>query len=123
MKQNARYDTGPVAGDISASIHHFVKRSSGNIVVCSATTDIACGVLDNKPTSTSHTAEFVTEGEVTVIAGAAVTAGVKIQPNGSGRAITLASGGHCAGIAKTGALADGDPIQVVLAIGGGPAAP
>lgn len=123
MKKNPKYDSGPVAADISAKIHHFVKRDGTNIIACTAVTDVAAGVLDNKPTSTSHTAEIVVEGECTVIAGAAVTANTKVQPNAAGRAITLAATGHCAGVAKTAAAADGDPIQVVLSIGGGPAAP
>ena len=43
----------PCATDLSTKQYHFVKITSGKVVICAAATDIPVGVLQNKPVGTA----------------------------------------------------------------------
>jgi hypothetical protein len=113
----------PSSGNLSADVFKFVEFSSGSIQVCNASSDVPVGVLQNKPSSSSQTASVMHLGVTKVVAGAAVSEGAKVQSNASGKAIALASGGHCAGVALQAAAGVDELIDVLLTPGGGPVAP
>jgi len=73
------------------------------------------GVLQNKPASGQH-ATVAYAGVSKVITGAAVTAGVMVTTNGSGRAIAAVTGSEqiVIGRALTATSADGEIASVLL---------
>ena len=81
-------------GDLSAKQFLFVKYGStvNTVKVVSATTDIAAGILQNKPES-GEEASIAVGGLVKVIAGTSVgwTANVAVGWNTTGKAVPLAA--------------------------------
>lgn len=75
------------------------------------------GVLQDTPKAAGREARVAINGESKVKAGAAITAGVPISHNSSGRAIAATSGLALLGFALEAAGADGDVIRAVLNIG------
>lgn len=74
------------AADLSGKQYYFVKISgAGQVNVCSAATDVPCGVLQNKPTS-GQPAEIVALGVTKVSSDAGLTAGNLIGTSGDGQA-------------------------------------
>jgi hypothetical protein len=110
------------AADLSTKQNLFVEITAAQTVnVCNAITDIAIGVLRNKPLS-GQAAEVAIGGTVTVIAGAAIAAGAKVAPTAAGKAQTAVSTQYSRGIALTAAAADGDEFEVLLLPIGAPLA-
>ncbi len=75
-------------------------------------TDRALGVANTDYAQGEH-AGVNARGELLVEAGAAITAGAQVQPDASGRAITLAAG-VAFGTARDSAAAAGDIIRVLV---------
>jgi hypothetical protein len=101
--------------DLSDKQYHFVRYVATNKCnQASLDTDSGLiGVLQNKPKS----GEFATIGYLglgKVVAGAAITAGVILTTNSSGRAVTVTSGDMAGGRALEAAGADGDIITALL---------
>lgn len=96
--------------DLSAKQFYFVKLSSGNVVACTAVTDVPIGVVQNKPTS-GKPAEVVMLGGTKIVAGGNLAAGVQIGTTTAGKAAALAAGTdttkYVAGTLVTAAGADG----------------
>lgn len=85
----------------------MASRSNGN-------QQDVIGVLQNKPTS-AHFASVGVAGEAKVYAGAAITSlNCLLTTNGSGRAVTAASGDWTIGTAQEAAANDGDIIRILL---------
>lgn len=81
-----------IAGeDLSAKQYYLVKLSSGNVVACSAATDIPVGVLQNKPTS-GKPAEVVMFGGTKVVSSANLAAGVQFGTTAAGKIVALTPG-------------------------------
>lgn len=79
-------------GDLSGKQFYFVKLSADNtVVICAATTDIAIGVLQNKPAS-GATAEVVTVGVTKVSADATLAVGDLIGTSADGQADVKTAG-------------------------------
>lgn len=111
------------AADLSTNQGYFVEVTAAQTVnVCNAITDIAVGVLRNKPDAAGKAAEVAIEGTTKVIAGAAIAAGAKVAPMASGKAQTAASTQFPRGIALDAAGADGDEIEILLLTTGAPLA-
>lgn len=102
--------TFTAGADLSAKQYHFVKLSSGNVVACSAVTDIPVGVLQNAPTS-GKAAEVVLLGGTKIVSSGNLSAGVQIGTSTAGRAAALTPGTdttkYVAGTLITAAGADG----------------
>ena len=80
----------------------FVKVTGAHQVgLCTAATDVIAGILQNKPQNVGMAATIGFAGISNVIAGAAVNAGDKVAPDGSGRAVTDATNGRCVALAST----------------------
>ncbi len=110
------------AVDLSTKQNLFVEVTAAQTVnVCNAITDVAVGVLRNKPLA-GQAAEVAILGTATVIAGAAIAAGAKVAPTAAGKAQTAVSTQYSRGIALTAAAADGDEIEVLLLPAGAPLA-
>jgi hypothetical protein len=92
---------GAVAGSglTSATAQYkYVKFSADNtVVLCSATTDIPCGVLQAPVVATGDPVDVVVIGETPLQAGGSVTAGTAIATNASGQAQTAVSGQYVVG--------------------------
>ena len=90
MSENRLQVTGLVAGgDLSAQQYKVVKFAStaGAVVVVTATTDAAIGVLQNDPT-TGQAAEIVGFGEAIALAGVNdLNAGELVGFNTTGRVV------------------------------------
>lgn len=80
------------AADLSTKQFYLVKLSAARAVnIVAGITDIPYGVLQNKPKS-GEAADVVFLGVSKLIAGATIAAGVSLQPNASGQAITRVTG-------------------------------
>jgi hypothetical protein len=83
------------AADLSAKQFYIVKLTgSRQVNLCSANTDKAYGVLQNKPKS-GDAADIVVLGICKVLcnSGAGITAGVQFMPNTDGTAIAFTTPG------------------------------
>ena len=95
--------------------YRFVKVTSGLTVgLCSANNDNSIGVLQSKPQVTGQAVTVGLRGVSFVVAGAAVTAGDKVMPDTSGRAVTLTGSNTFAGTALAAASAAGELIPVLI---------
>ena len=102
------------AADLSAVQYHIMRLSAANTVNVASLTTVTgiCGVLQNKPQS-GEAGAIAYLGQGRVGAGGAITAGVHVTCNGSGRAATANSGDMIVGQALEAAGADGDIIDVL----------
>jgi hypothetical protein len=74
--------------DLSSYQHHFVKITGANTVgLCTATTDIPVGVLQNAPTS-GGAAEIMVSGITKLSSNAGITAGALLGTSTDGQAVT-----------------------------------
>lgn len=105
--------------DLSGSVFCFVKSTAAGGCDLAGVTDVAVGVLQNKPTA-GQMASYMTLGVSRVKASAAITKGTKVAPAASGLARTAVSGDHVAGIALEAATAANQIISVRLTLGGAP---
>jgi hypothetical protein len=83
--------TAVAGADLSAAQYKFVKWSSGNVVVCSATTDVPCGVLQNNPTS-GQEAEITVVGGTKIVGSASISVGALVGTTTAGKAAALTVG-------------------------------
>lgn len=78
--------------DLSTKQYHFVKLdSSGDVVICSAVTDLVYGVLQNAPTA-GQTAEVMLAGISKVKADGTIAVGALIGTSSDGQADSIAAG-------------------------------
>lgn len=85
---------------VSSAQYKFVKFSADNtVVLCSATTDIPCGVLQAPVGATGDPVDVVAVGATLLQAGASIAAGVIIATNASGQAQTAVSTQYPVGVA------------------------
>lgn len=116
------------AADYSALDFHFPVKgsiSSGKRVATnsSAQGESVLGFCTNKPASGKPADVALNGSIVRAKAGAAITVGAKLTPSGAnGKIETAASGDHVCGIALQTADADGDIIEILVAVGGAPLA-
>lgn len=80
--------------------YRFVKISADNtVVLCAATTDIPCGVLQAPVLATGDPVEVVHTGQTLLQADASVTAGAPIATSADGQAQTAVATQYPVGIA------------------------
>lgn len=95
------------AADLSAHQYRAMRLSAANTVNTTSESGARVfGVLQNKPLA-SEAAEVRVYGMSKAIAGAAVTAGNRVQTNATGFFINATSGLNVAGDAVTGASSGG----------------
>lgn len=80
------------AADLSAYQYCLVKRSAANTVnICTADTDLAIGVLYNKPDAAGAPAEIAPPGQCAMLRvdgnASAITAGMRLSCNSTGEGI------------------------------------
>lgn len=115
LQESLTIITLPAAGDLSSSQYLCVDvNSSGQAAVVGTAGAKGIGVLQNDPAAAGRDASVAIAGKTKVVAGAAVTAGAKVQADAAGKAITAASGDHVFGIAVTSAGAANELFEVVL---------
>jgi hypothetical protein len=106
------------AGLTAATVQYrYVKISADNTcVLCSATTDKACGVLQAPVQATGDPVDVVSGGESFLQAGGSVTAGDTLSTTASGQAQTAVTGQYAAGLAVNvaGATTAGTLITVMV---------
>src|SRR3954466_13157875 len=99
VEEALRCITRRAGADLSATSaqYKFVKlNSSGDVILCAATTDIPIGVLQNKPKQ--NQAATVAIGGVTKCqAGATIAAAALVGTTAAGLAQTAATGQHTIG--------------------------
>lgn len=100
-------------------INRAVKLDStvGQVVVCSAITDIAIGTAINSASS-GEMVNVQLFGKAKVVASAAISVGAEVMPTGSGSGkVSTASGATAVsmGLCLEAAGADGDTIEILLA--------
>ena len=111
------------AADLSTKQGLFVEVTAAQTVnVCNAITDVAVGVLRNKPDAAGKAAEVDILGTTKVIAGAAIAVGAKVAPTAAGKAQTAVTTQYARAIALSAAGADGDEIEILLLPIGAPLA-
>jgi len=96
------------SADLSNNMHYLAKVGTDGLIALAGNGDPVAGVIF-EPGSTTLPVTIQTLGEGKAIAGAAVTAGDRLQSDGSGKAITLA-GGVAFGIARNSA-ASGERVE------------
>ena len=104
----------PAAADLSAAQYKIVHINSSGQAALSNATSLGVGVLQNKPTAAGRIATVAHAGITKCVAGAAITAGVRVTSDANGNAIAAATAGDAViGFAVTGA-ASGDVFPVLL---------
>lgn len=105
--------------DLSAAANQykFVKVSGESEVNVAADTDVAIGVLQNRPEQ-GEGAEVAIAGRVQVRAGAAIADGDQVTCNASGQAIVATTGEPIFGIALTTVANADEIVDVLLGYGG-----
>lgn len=79
--------------DLSAAQYKFVKlNSSGQVVVCSAVTDIPVGILQNKPDTAGKSAEVMAAGISKVQGDANLAMGDQVGTSADGQAAAYVNG-------------------------------
>lgn len=117
--------SGLVAGtglSASSAQYKFVKFSADNtVVLCAATTDIPCGVLQepvyvSNSVSAGDAPDVMYAGQTLVQAGGSITAGNQISTNASGQAQAAVAGQYVVGVAVNvaGATTAGTLITAVI---------
>lgn len=103
--------------DLSAKQYHFVKLdASGDVVACSAITDVPIGILQNAPTS-GQTAEVMQAGISKLVADGVIAIGAHVGTSADGQGDSIAPGTDTtvyavARFIGTAAAAAGDIITV-----------
>ena len=102
------------AADLSAAQYYIMRVTAANAVnVTTAATQVAVGVLQNKPDAAGKVATLSREGDVTKLsAGAAIAAGASVTSDASGQGATGTTGQQCIGIALNAAGAADEIIEV-----------
>ena len=97
--------------------YHFVKLTATGVDAIAAGSDVAFGVLQNKP-RTTQSATVRTTGMSKVVAGAAIAKGDDLFLTAAGRVVneaTAAAGDRHVGTALEAAAADGEIVAAYLA--------
>lgn len=108
------------ATDLSSKQFHFVKMNGAQtVVICSGTTDVPIGILQNAPDGTYNKAAVVAliggGGTSKLVAGGALgTAGTIVATKADGRAQTAVTTQYPGATTIDTAGADGDIIEVSL---------
>lgn len=103
------------AADLSTKQHYFVELTAAKTVnVCNAVTDLALGVLCNKPSALNQAAQVAYAGTTKVVAAAAIAMNAKVAPAADGRAQTAVATQFPRAVALEAAGAAGDIIEVLL---------
>lgn len=101
----------------AANLYKFVKVSGESEVNIANATDVAIGVLQNRP-QLGEGADVVVGGRTQAVAGAAIADGQQITCNASGQAIVATTGEPIFGIALTTVANAGEIVDVLLGYGG-----
>ena len=114
MKLDGHHTYCAMAGaDLSAKLHYLAKLGTdGRIVLCGSGDKVLGSIFAVEPGTINTPVTLQTAGGGKVIAGAAIVAGVELQSDGNGAAITL-SAGKSIGVAINGAAAAGEIIEYV----------
>ena len=113
--------TFSAGADLSAAQYKFVYLSADNTVsVCSATTQIPIGVLQNAPSAAGQAAQVRVFGKTKLQADEAMSYGQLVRTSADGQAALLAPGTDtdksCAGIVTKGAAAAGVYAEVMIGL-------
>lgn len=106
----------PKAGGVEKQ-YHFLKLSATGVEPLAAGSDVAVGVLQNKPRA-GQPATLRTLGMSKVVAGGAIAVGEDLFLTAAGRVVneaTAAAGDRHVGTALEAAAADGEIVAVYLA--------
>lgn len=112
--------SGVIAGaglTAATAQYKFVKFSADNtVVLCAATTDIPCGVLQEPAAATGDPVDVVYGGSTLLQAGASTTAGTPIGTTASGQAQTAVATQYPVGVPTSvgGATTAGTLITAVI---------
>lgn len=115
--------SGVIAGaglTAATAQYKFVKFSADNtVVLCAATTDIPCGVLQEPAVATGDPVDVIFNGETSLQAGASVSAGGPLACDANGRAQAAVATQYVAGQAVNvgGATTAGTLITAVVDCG------
>lgn len=86
-------ETFKAAADLSAKQYYFVKQTAEDTVnVCTALTDVPCGILQNKPDAANKAALVLVIGKSPYVGGASMSVGDLIKTDTSSRGITMTPG-------------------------------
>jgi hypothetical protein len=113
---------GPSSVSNAGKIYRFVKvTGTKQAGLCTAGTDTAVGVVQNKPQQTGAAATVAINGVSDVISGAgagadAILAGSKVTSDDEGRAVLAEEGDVVHGIALAPSAAAGELIPVLLTV-------
>ena len=98
-------------------MYRFVKVTGSHTVgLTTADTDIAIGVMQNKPQVTGQAATVAIRGVSNVISGAAVAAGALVSTDSTGRGITFDGTGVVYGVAIESCAGANQLVPVLLRV-------
>lgn len=105
--------SAPAAADLSASQYLAVKRdASGNVVVVTAATDEAIGILQNKPKAAGQMCEIVVIGVTKMVAVGVIAPVDAVAFDAAGKAVTAARTGFGGGYVQGTKRAIGQPYNL-----------
>lgn len=102
------------ATDLSASQYCFVKMSADDTVALCGAGELACGILQNAPTSGQPAEVAIPGGGGLLKCAAAETRMAEIKSDGSGNGVAAGSGDWVAAIIYQASAAANDVVEVLV---------
>jgi hypothetical protein len=107
----------PAGSDLSAKQFFLVKRSGGNLALCSTAGERPLGVLQDDPAASGRAGLVRTAGLTKVEAGGTITQDQLLTVDASGKAVAATAGGYVWGVANE-AGSSGEIISALIGMQG-----
>lgn len=107
----------PAGSDLSAKKYYLVKRSGGNLAVCSTAGERPLGVLQDDPAASGRAGLVRTAGLTKVEAGGTITQDQLLTVDANGKAVAATAGGYVWGVANE-AGSSGEIISALIGMQG-----
>ena len=108
----------PAGSDLSANQHYLVKRSGGNLTLCSVAGERPLGVLQDDPAAANRAGLVRIAGLTKVQAGGTITQDQPLTVDAAGKAVAAGDGGgYVWGIANEGG-SSGEIINALIGMQG-----
>lgn len=109
-----RVITREAAGDLSGSLFKFVKQAGATVTAVAAATDVALGVLQNKPDAAGKASAVMIDGISRVVAAEALSAGVDVYLSADGSVTATVQVGNSVGTTQDSCSGAGKLVSVLL---------
>lgn len=92
----------PAAADLSTHQFKFVRMTATGINITTANSQVAVGILQDKPNALDAPGAVMLDGGSKLVLGGTVAAGDNVTSDATGRAVTAATGNQVLGVCVDG---------------------